>query len=944
MVRRFTFALALALLGVRTACGAAQPAGWGNAAIVERDGFPVFHYAGAPFFLYGAAFFYERMPRERWDGALEELHEMGINTLDLYVPWNWHETADGAFDFDGRTNPRRDLDEVLRLARLHDFAIVLRPGPVVRNEWRNGGYPAWLLARPEYGMPLHDLLEGRYPPTATLQNAHSDDAAADWMRNATHLRYARRWLERVLRECAPFADQIVAVALDDDQGAYLDNQTYPAPNLRAYLDWLRDVVQGVTGPRELVFINTYQMKVPASSPVWAMGNWYQSDAFTLGEHDRAQLEFSTALLHTRPDQPLFASEFQAGWLEAPDDVRPRPADPGNTSLALATMFGLGVRGIVNFPAQDTLYPAGWEVPFANSFYAWDAALQLDGAPSPRFGPTAELGHLAATFGPALAASQPLEDAAIAYLGGSFAPAASTNALFSDIAAQTIAAQQACRGAGLTCTLVDPHALGAQGLRRYPFLIVPQPALPGAPELLPDVERALAEFARGGGRILSGVISPATLAAAQRASGRAPAVSGISDARFARVRDARLAGFLTVTNYGDDARAIDGSQLEVAGRPLPIPSFTLPAHRGRIVPVFNIPPVGAVPTPRPPLAAAAPVGLPVRDDALLGVPAFANVAPGTVRAYRSDVFADADSAATGDVVLDNGLVRVVVSPAAGARAFVFEDVASGRNVFTTVGALRDDVALEPPLSTADRIAKYTHQFPAGTFNRPYAATIVADGGARATARFTYDAPDVVPRGARFTRELTLAAGDRAFALDEDFDLVDADADSSANQRAVSVTSLAVGATANMTTQAVLAPDPAAFTADSTRAVARGNALGYYDAADHDLATIAWRAGDVEVATIEEKRFSIVARLTLAPGRRAHLRFGYTREADAQAARSALAAADAAAQDSQGTLPAARTPLARGEVAERSTRSPQKRLSLRSCGFESHLPYHNDLDTP
>jgi hypothetical protein len=40
--------------------------------------------------------------------------------------------------------------------------------------------------RPEYGMPLHDLLEGRYPPTATLQNAHSDDAAAEWMRNATH--------------------------------------------------------------------------------------------------------------------------------------------------------------------------------------------------------------------------------------------------------------------------------------------------------------------------------------------------------------------------------------------------------------------------------------------------------------------------------------------------------------------------------------------------------------------------------------------------------------------------------------------------------------------------------------------------------------------------------------------------------------------------------------
>src|SRR5271156_90952 len=252
---------------------------WGHGRIVERGDTPVFEVDGSPFFLYGAAFFYERLPRDKWDSSMGELQELGINTLDLYVPWNWHELADGDFDFNGRTNPRRDLDEVLRLARVHKFEIVLRPGPVIRNEWRNGGYPAWLLQRPEYGMPLHDLLEGRYPPTATLQNAHSDDAAAEWMRNQTHMRYARRWLERVLQECQPYADRIVAVALDDDQGAYLDNQTWPAPHLRSYLEWLRGVVHGVTGPRELTFINTYQMKVPASSPVWSMGNWYQSDTY-----------------------------------------------------------------------------------------------------------------------------------------------------------------------------------------------------------------------------------------------------------------------------------------------------------------------------------------------------------------------------------------------------------------------------------------------------------------------------------------------------------------------------------------------------------------------------------------------------------------------------------------------------------------------------------------
>ena len=347
-----------------------------HAAIVEHDGFPVFEVDGQPFFIYGAAFFYERLPQSEWARSMRALRSLGFNTLDLYVIWNWHELSDGNFDFNGRTSPRRDLRSLLKLARQEHFKLLVRPGPVIRNEWRNGGYPAWLLSRPEYGMPLHDLLEGRYPPTATLQNAHSDDAAAEWMRNTTHMRYSSRWIRRALEEFRPYADLVLAVQLDDDQGAYLDNQTWPAPHLTAYLNHLKSVVHSVTGRKLPVFINTYQMKVTASSPVWAMGNWYQSDAYSIGEHDRAQLEFSTGLLQTRPRQPLMYSEFQAGWLLGPDDIRPRAADPSNTLLAMTTLLGMGVRGIVNFPAQDTLYPAGWEAPFANWFYAWDAALGL----------------------------------------------------------------------------------------------------------------------------------------------------------------------------------------------------------------------------------------------------------------------------------------------------------------------------------------------------------------------------------------------------------------------------------------------------------------------------------------------------------------------------------------------------------------------------------------
>ena len=223
-------------------------------------------------------------------------------------------------------------------------------------------------------MPLHDVLEGRYPATATLQNAHSDAAAAEWMRNATHRTYAARWLRRALSEFAPYADLVIAIALDDDQGAYIDNQTWPAPHLQTYLHWLDAQVRAVTGPVVPTFINTYDMKVPASSPVWAMGNWYQSDAYAIGDHDRVELDFATATLTTQERAPLAQSEFQAGWLASPEDPQPRAASPSNTTLALAELLSWGAHGVVDFPLQDTLAPFGWEAPFSNAFYSWFAAI------------------------------------------------------------------------------------------------------------------------------------------------------------------------------------------------------------------------------------------------------------------------------------------------------------------------------------------------------------------------------------------------------------------------------------------------------------------------------------------------------------------------------------------------------------------------------------------
>ena len=150
---------------------------------------------------------------------------------------------------------------------------------------------------------------------------------------------------------------------------------------------------------------------------------------------------SFGMLQTQSGVPVMSSEFQAGWLQAANETKPRAAAPENTTIALHKMLQMGVRGVVNFPVQDTRNPAGYEAPWANWFYAWDAALDVDGNPSPRYAPTAAFGALVERYGPLLATMQPQADRAIAW---------------HDHPDATIAQLEQCRALALTCRVYDPR--------------------------------------------------------------------------------------------------------------------------------------------------------------------------------------------------------------------------------------------------------------------------------------------------------------------------------------------------------------------------------------------------------------------------------------------------------------------------------------------------------
>ena len=194
--------------------------------------FPEYWVDGKPFLMHGAAFFYHRIPRDRWAEVLLHLKTLGINTIDLYPLWNWQQPEENVLDFDGHTNPRRDLKYLLRLIELMDFKLTFRPGPYFTDEWRNGGYPDWLLRRPEYGMSEQSILEGRYPLWNQMQYDKSEEAASKWLENKTHLDYTKQWFHDVFDLVNPLLAEnggpLINIQIDDDQA--LGRENYNGPN------------------------------------------------------------------------------------------------------------------------------------------------------------------------------------------------------------------------------------------------------------------------------------------------------------------------------------------------------------------------------------------------------------------------------------------------------------------------------------------------------------------------------------------------------------------------------------------------------------------------------------------------------------------------------------------------------------------------------------------
>ncbi|MFC3495303.1 beta-galactosidase [Glycomyces rhizosphaerae] len=158
-----------------------------------------------------ASLFYFRLPREVWEARLAQVRATGYRAIDVYLPWNFHETAPGEWDFEGR----HDVGAFLDLAHEAGLAVIARPGPYICSEWDGGALPSWLA--------LEDGLRLRQAEPKFLAQVQR------WFDQAMPLLAERQWGR---------GGSVIAVQLENE----LD--FFDTHDRHAYLTALRDMAIG----------------------------------------------------------------------------------------------------------------------------------------------------------------------------------------------------------------------------------------------------------------------------------------------------------------------------------------------------------------------------------------------------------------------------------------------------------------------------------------------------------------------------------------------------------------------------------------------------------------------------------------------------------------------------------------------------------------------------
>ncbi|HEY8961355.1 MAG TPA: beta-galactosidase [Luteolibacter sp.] len=320
---------------------------------------------GRDFFLSSAAFHYFRTPPELWRDRFQKIKDAGFNTVETYIPWNWHERdlPSGLDDFS-----KIDLSEFeawLKMAQDEfGFYTIVRPGPFICAEWGGGGYPRWLA---------------KFNPWTGKEF---------WLRSAddAHLAWSVHWYEAV---CKVFAREQITRKPKGAKGIILvqienEYDYHKAPGKPKVLRTLFDAVKkaGIEVP---VFTcrteETRGSKDPVLSQVFDCDNLYVPLNGAPGCAERM-----VSLRSVQPNAPAFVTELQGGWFSLVGDrlSEENYSDARHfNAIHWMSLLG-GATGLNDYMFVGGTHFGGWGARGQTTTYDYNAAIREWGSVSPKY--------------------------------------------------------------------------------------------------------------------------------------------------------------------------------------------------------------------------------------------------------------------------------------------------------------------------------------------------------------------------------------------------------------------------------------------------------------------------------------------------------------------------------------------------------------------------------
>ncbi len=229
---------------------------------------------GKPYIIRAGELHYSRIPKQYWENRIQMCKAMGLNTICIYLFWNFHEQKEGVFDFSGQ----KDVAEFVRLIQKNGMYCILRPGPYACAEWDMGGLPWWLLKK-------RDLQVRRRTDKFFMDKA-------------------KIYLTEVGKQLATLQIQnggpIVMVQVENEYGTWGDDQKY--------MEILRDDI------RTAGFDKVQLLRCDWSSNFYRYKLDGVVNALNFGAGSNIDDQFKK-FKEINPTSPLICGEYWTGWFD-----------------------------------------------------------------------------------------------------------------------------------------------------------------------------------------------------------------------------------------------------------------------------------------------------------------------------------------------------------------------------------------------------------------------------------------------------------------------------------------------------------------------------------------------------------------------------------------------------------------------------------------------------